>query len=206
MSFQATIIKRFQLNPAHAEHCVRCFDTTASMNFWIWDPNENPDKPYEGDDTPTKKFAHLLLMPTPRQRKESLEVQCGVEKERTFLSVDGCLIKQQGERCEGLLFQNEQLTPNLLWIELKMNAKRDNPNPKTLEDRVVGKAVDQIVNTIAVFKEKGTITDSQSNKAHIAIPKELVALYAKSQAIQALFVKNRKIVKISAGNILKIND
>ncbi len=206
MSFQATVIEKFQLNSSHAAYCEQCFETTASMNFWIWDSSDAPNPPYVDEDNPTKKFAHLRLSPTPRQRRESLEVQCDTERERTFLSVDGCLIKNQGERCEGLIFPNGQHEPNLLWVELKMNAKRDNPSAQTLEERIVGKAVNQILETIAVFKEKSVISDAHSSKAHIGIPKELIVLYVKSQAIKALFTKHRKVVKISAGNILKIKD
>lgn len=204
MSFQATIIERFQLNPAHAEHCDRCFDTTASMNFWIWDPNENTDIPYEGDDIPTKSFAHLLLTPTPRQRKESLEVQCGVEKERTFLGIDKCLIREGEKRCEGLLFPKEQANAVLTWVELKMNTKRSNPNAQTLEERIIGGAVNQLLSTIRLFEDKSVIDDSHTSKAHIAIPKELMGLYVKSQGIKKLIAAHRKTVKISAGHILKI--
>lgn len=204
MSFQATIIEHFQLNPAHAEHCVRCFDTSVSLNFWIWDPNENPDEPYEADDVPTKKFAHLLLMPTPRQRKESLEVQCHIEKERTFLGVDKCLIREGEKRCEGLLFPSEQANTVLIWIELKMNTKRSNPNAQSLEERIIGGAVNQLLSTIQLFKDKSVIDDSHTNKAHIAIPKELMGLYVKSQGIKKFIAAHRKTVKISAGHILKI--
>ncbi len=200
-----SIIERFQLNPSHAVHCAQCFEATSSLFFWIWDPMENPNYPYSPDDSPIKNCAHLLLAPTSRQRRESLEVRCSIIKERTVLSVDKCLLSQHGEeRCEALLFDNYQPTPELIWIELKMNAKRVNPNMTTLEERVIGKAINQVLSTMQVFADKGIVLSAHKNKAHIAVPKELMGLYVKSQEIKKRIVSLRKIVKIFAGNILEL--
>ena len=90
MPLREEIIEKFQLNPAHAEYCERCFDATESLEFWVWDPIENPEEPYPV--IPESNFAQIVLSPSSRQRKESLQIKCSQILERTFVALDKCLI------------------------------------------------------------------------------------------------------------------
>ncbi|HFA50856.1 MAG TPA: hypothetical protein ENJ95_17750 [Bacteroidetes bacterium] len=213
MPLKEEIIEKFQLNPAHAAHCERCFDATESLEFWVWDPIENPGDPYA--ENPENNFAQILLSPSSRQRKESVTVRCGRVRERTLVALDKCIFDNIRDRkkCDGLIFQQETNTIKLIWIELKMNMKRSNPNSSSLELRIIGEgnentdgAIEQILSARQIFLEKGINVRLYQNHGHIGIPKELKSLSIKSNAIQKKFVnlKMSEKIKMTIGPILEI--
>jgi|GEM_PF-3601150 len=217
MSFQSHIIDKVKLNKEHARHCEDCFFTTTSMNFWIWDPKNNPEIPYAPGEAPESNYAQILFLPTSRQRQESLEVKCLSDKDRTLIALDKCLIPDKNNKCEGLIFEGIENPSILIWVELKMGVKRKNQNPKTLEDRIIGEggdnknAFDQIISAINFFEEKGIDTSICQNQWHIAIPKDMKINANKSNAIQARIRKElkgyrqKKLKTITIGPVLELD-
>lgn len=220
MSFQIDIIQKFQINPAHAKHCEQCFRATVSREFWIWDPKNDADPPYSPEelselpkktprssDLDKRLFACLLLAPTPRQKKESLEVTCKSVIERTFVALDKCLIAE-GIKCEGLIFFGENKALKLVWVEMKMNMNRKNPKPKTLSDRILGEeddgAFNQILKARNFFINKGLDVTRFQNIGHVGIPKELELLSKKSNAIKKRIVELRKFITFQVGSTLQL--
>lgn len=210
MRFQEEIIERFKLNPTHAKACERCFGTTSSRQFWVWDPIDGAEEPYSEADAPTVHFTHLLHLPTARQRRESLEIQCGSAVERTLIALDKCLVTE-GPKCDGMLFFKKGASWSLFWVELKMDMKTQNPKPKTLEDRLLGEkeqekkgAFNQILAARSTFLAKGIELASFKQRGFVAIPEDLMELAQKSDEIQRIRVALRKTLTITIGSKLML--